>query len=344
MLKFTDNNLEKQLERCYARRSALINGEHQTAYRLFNGFYEGMPGFTVDIFGSSLVISDHNEIPGQFDPVVQSIQQYTLSKFPWLKAVLVKSRHAPAEQAQRGIQTHGEKLDDHIIENNVKYAIDLRLNQDSSFYLDTRNLRTWIRQNLEQKTVLNTFSYSGSLGIAACAAGAQRVIQTDINSSFFNLARKSYQLNKLHFRPSDLLEMDFFRMVDRFKTSQTLFDCVILDPPFFSISETGKIDLVNEYARLVNKVRPLVAHNGWLIAINNALFLKGSDLVAQIEDLCRSGYLKIEKFIAVPDDITGYPDTILNAPPVDPAPFNHPTKMMILRVTRKDQKSTTIHA
>jgi 23S rRNA (cytosine1962-C5)-methyltransferase len=38
----------------------------------------------------------------------------------------------------------------------------------------------------------------------------------------------------------------------------------------------------------------------------------------------------------VPPDCTGYPATRVSAPPVDPAPFNHPTKIAILRVRRKD--------
>jgi 23S rRNA (cytosine1962-C5)-methyltransferase len=37
----------------------------------------------------------------------------------------------------------------------------------------------------------------------------------------------------------------------------------------------------------------------------------------------------------VPADITGYPETIVSNPPVDPAPFNHPTKIAVLPVHRK---------
>jgi hypothetical protein len=39
--------------------------------------------------------------------------------------------------------------------------------------------------------------------------------------------------------------------------------------------------------------------------------------------------------IPVPEDFTGYPHTCLGSPPVDPAPFNHATKIAVLKVWRK---------
>jgi 23S rRNA (cytosine1962-C5)-methyltransferase len=120
------------------------------------------------------------------------------------------------------------------------------------------------------------------------------------------------------------------------RADQRLFDCVILDPPFFSSTEAGTVDLLGGATRLVNKVRPLIAHQGWLVVINNALFLSGKDFIAELEALCQNPYITIEQTIPIPPDITGFPDTIVTHPPTDPAPFNHPTKIAILRFTRKD--------
>ena len=72
-----------------------------------------------------------------------------------------------------------------------------------------------------------------------------------------------------------------------------------------------------------------------MVAINNALFLSGKDYYALLQDLCADGYLTIEELIPVPPDFTGYPDTMVGAPPVDPAPFNHSTKIAVLGVKRK---------
>jgi len=131
---------------------------------------------------------------------------------------------------------------------------------------------------------------------------------------------------------------DFFRVTGKFRNQNQLFDCVILDPPYFSTTEAGQIKLQKGTTSLINKVRPLVGHEGWLVVINNALYLSGKDFMAEIVSLCQSNYLEMESIIPVPADITGYPETIVNGPPVDPAPFNHPTKMVILNVFRKDKK------
>ena len=80
----------------------------------------------------------------------------------------------------------------------------------------------------------------------------------------------------------------------------------------------------------------MINDGGWLVAINNALFVSGRDYLASLETLCADGYLTLEEYIPVPVDITGYPETIQAAAPADPAPFNHSTKIAILRVRRKN--------
>ncbi|EKD88408.1 MAG: hypothetical protein ACD_34C00560G0001, partial [uncultured bacterium] len=114
-----------------------------------------------------------------------------------------------------------------------------------------------------------------------------------------------------------------------------LFDMVILDPPFFSVTEKGMVDQAKESHRLVNKVRPLLRDGGRIVAINNSLFLEGAEFMRSLEELGQDGFIEIEEIIPVPEDITGYPDTILRSPPIDPAPFNHPTKIVVLKVKRK---------
>ena len=85
------------------------------------------------------------------------------------------------------------------------------------------------------------------------------------------------------------------------KKQETLFDCVIMDPPFFSQTKAGQIDLQLESNRLIkNKVRPLVKHEGRLIVVRNALFLSGNEFIDQIETLCADGYMKIDKYYSCP--------------------------------------------
>jgi 23S rRNA (cytosine1962-C5)-methyltransferase len=323
--------LPSLLDKACASRAHLFDSRHESAFRLFNGFHEGDPNLALDVYGQTLVIHDYAETPNR--DAIFAVSEHVRNTLKWLRAGIVKSRHAKSPAERNGQLLFGGKPDAKIREHGVWYAIDLTMNRDASCYLDTRNLRKWLLDNARGKSVLNTFAYTGSFGAAAMAGGAGRVVQTDRSRQFLNLAKTSYALNGFPIRKADFLAQDFFPAVARFKSTKQTFDCVLLDPPFFSTTSRGKVDLVRESARLINKVRPLVNDGGILVAINNALYVSGRDYMQTLESLCRDGYLELRELIPVPEDFIGYGR--VGAPITDPAPFNHSTKIAILNVTRK---------
>ncbi|GIV63226.1 MAG: hypothetical protein KatS3mg045_0565 [Bellilinea sp.] len=335
--------LFSQVERALQARLPLMDEQHQTALRLFSGFYEGFPDVLIDLYATTLVIFNYHENPVVLRPVLIELQKWFIRQFPWITAVVHKTRSIRNMPSRLGVIRFGDErtLSTRIVEHGVQYAIHLRLNQDASFYLDTRNLRSWLKEHMAGKSVLNTFAYTGSLGAAALAGSARRVVQTDHNPRFLELARETYGLNGWPVNEEDFLIGDFFKVVDGLKRRKQLFDCVILDPPFFSTGFNGEIFLNEKTLPLLNKVRPLVAHNGVLIVVNNALYMSGTGLIRIIDELSQSGYLWLEEIIPIPEDVTGYPQTRVSPPPVDPSPFNHPTKIAILRVARKDRAPAT---
>jgi 23S rRNA (cytosine1962-C5)-methyltransferase len=331
----TGEQLLKLLEAALNARRDMVDPNHETAIRLFNGFYEGLPELVIDLLGRSLVFHNYARPPQTLEPALKTAHDYLLTKFPWVRAVLLKSRHADRQEMRRGELLSGGDLDRRIREHGVWYALDLRLNQDAGFYLDTRNLRRWALDHLQDKTVLNTFAYTGSLGVACLCAGARRVVQLDRSRKFLALAKASYRLNGIPAQKAEFLVGDFFQLTSRLRRNGELFDCVFIDPPFFATNSKGTVDLVKDSQHLVNKVRPLVSDGGWLVAVNNALFVSGTDYLRRLEGLCGDGYLSIEELLPVPADVTGYPHTHVSALPADPSPFNHPTKIAVLRVRRK---------
>ncbi len=309
------------------------------AFRLFNGFLEGCPDLAVDLYGRTLVLYDHAAEQKAGQPMLARAVHRLRERLPWVQAVIVKQREADQPEKRRGIVVYGKAPDTKVCELGVWYAIDLMLNRDASLYLDTRNLRGWAIDHLAGLSVLNTFAYTGSLGVAALAGGARRVAQLDLNRRFLDLARASYALNGFSVRQQDFLAGDFWQQINYLKRTGQLFDCVFVDPPFFSLTGRGRVDLASDYQRVINKVRPLVGHGGFLVAINNALFFSGAAYLQLLEQLCEDGYLAIETLVPVPADFTGFPETRVGLPPVDPAPFNHATKIAILRVRRKDLRA-----
>ncbi len=323
------------LEAALAARVNLFDSRHESAFRLFNGFTEGYSDLVIDIYARTLVVQNYADEPEQGKLLVQEVKEFLQNKLPWLRAGIVKTRDGRTQEEKRGTLLFGEKPDQKIKEHDIWYSIDLTMNRDASLYLDTRNLRKWITENMNDKSVANFFAYTGSLGVAALAGGASRVLQHDLNRQFLNVAKTSYTLNGYSIHNGDFISADFFEQVSKFKRTGETFDCIIIDPPFFSTTSKGRIDQERASQRIINKVRPLIKDHGYLIAINNALYVSGKEYMQTLESLCEDGYLKIRELISVPDDFAGYPETRSGNLITDPAPFNHSTKIAVLDVTRK---------
>lgn len=330
----TAEPLRALLERAVAAREPLLDERHQAACRLFSGFAEGCPQLVADLYATTIVLHNYADPPEDGRALVALARQALLARLPWVRAVVLKTRAGPPPQ-QQGQLVYGDAADRRVREHGVWYAVDITMNRDASLYLDTRNLRRWAIDRLRDKVVLNAFAYTGSLGVAARAGGAARVVQLDLSRRFLNVAKTSYTLNGFPIDKRDFLAGDFWPEVSRLKRAGARFDCVLLDPPFFAATTKGVVDLERNHARLINKVRPLIEDGGLLVAINNALFVSGATYMAELEALCADGYLSVEELIPVPEDFTGYPHTRIAAPIADPAPFNHATKIAVLRVRRK---------
>lgn len=321
------------LEKALASRAPILDPKNESAFRLFNGFTEGCPDLIIDIYAATAVIYNYASNPEDGAPLVQEAQQFLTASMPGLRTMLLKTRNSSKQEEKRGKLIFGTELDRKIKEHGVWYSINLTLNRDASLYLDTRNLRKWLIENIKGKSLLNTFAYTGSLGVAALKGEASRVVQIDLDRDFLNIAKTSYTLNGFPIQKGDFISRDFFEQVSNMKRNKTFYDCVIIDPPFFSTTPNGRVDQEKEGARLINKVRPLINDGGWLIAINNALYVSGSEYMQTLEELCKDGYLKVRELIPVPKDFTGYYP--VGSPITDPSPFNHSTKIAILDVRRK---------
>ena len=329
-----NHSRENLLSRALAARESLFEARRESAFRLFNGFLEGWPELAVDLYGRTLVLHDYAEVASEAN--IALARAFYQAHLPWIGAILWKARNAAAPEARRGVWLTEDAPDRKVREHGVWYALDLQANRDAGLYLDTRNLRAWELRHLQGQRVLNTFAHTGSLGVAARAAGASRVVHLDLKREFLNVAKTSYTLNGFPIQKADFLAGDFWPRISGMIQTDALFDCVLLDPPFFAATSKGVVDAEKNYARLINKVRPLIADGGRLVAVNNSLFVSGADYLAMLEGLCADGYLHIEELIPVAEDFTGTEATRVAAPVTDPAPFNHSTKIAVLRVRRKD--------
>lgn len=336
--------MEDWIDDAIARRAELVGEASKTphskkAFRLFDGFREGRPRFVLDVYGTTLVVFDHAEADAPREEP-EAVARIVMKKIPTLRTAVHKPKTARDAILRRGTVLIGEEADvcRAIEEDGVRYAVRLLLHHDASFYLDTRNLRSFVRASSAGKRVLNAFAYTGSVGVAARAGSAREVVQTDRSKSFLNVAKDSYALNGFAVERPAFIAGDFFDVAAKLRKKEELFDLVVLDPPLFSESARGRVDLESTFVRLVDKIRPLVADGGHLIVVNNALFVSGAELMRSVDTIVAQGYAKLERTIEVPDDCA--PPVKGIELPADPAPFNHATKIVVLGLTRRDGRTS----
>jgi 23S rRNA (cytosine1962-C5)-methyltransferase len=324
-----------------------------TALRLFDGPREGDPEApTIELFGRTAVIFDRRREEDSSEPVVAAAESLR-TLLPTLSTVVWKKKAS----FDRGTVVLGDEKDltRRIEEDGVRYAVRLLAHHDATFFLDTALLRRRLSrgrgpvsgaegslvedaspparslQEAGARRVLNLFAYTGSLGVAARAGGAT-VVHVDKSSEHLEQAKTSYAMNGFPVSRGDFRALDFFRAAAALRKSGDTFDTVILDPPPLSVGPTGTIDLQRGLLPLVNKVRPLVRNGGELVVVVNSLFCSGVDLLAQLEGATSDGYATIGSRIDVPRSCKA---PLVRALPSDPAPFEHPTKIVVLDVRKK---------
>src|SRR5690625_8020767 len=78
----------------------------------------------------------------------------------------------------------------------MKYVVNLNDGAMTGIFLDQRNVRKLIRDKYaKNKTVLNTFSYTGAFSVAALHGGAKKTINVDLAKRSKSLTAMQFQVN-----------------------------------------------------------------------------------------------------------------------------------------------------
>lgn len=235
-------NFRKQLQ--------LTDNTSTNCYRLCFGEGDGLPGFVIDYYNGTAVFQSHSIgmhlLKGEF---VKALQEIMGDK---LVAVYDKSEDTMPKQApikaingylwKRSEQTEHSTI---VLENNNKFLIDWEGGQKTGFFLDQRENRKLLGEYSKDKTVLNTFCYTGGFSVYAANMGAKEVHSIDISKKAIELTDKNIELNKIQNHQS--FAIDTF---DFLKNKENIYDIIVLDPPAFAKHQNVKHNAVMGYKRL----------------------------------------------------------------------------------------------
>ena len=233
---------EKKIREAVAARDGLL--ERTNARRILFGEADGLPGLIVDQYGDWLVtqfqaagVEAHRELIGRLLLEVTGARG-------------VYDRSDAATRRREGLEVRSEVLVGEtapdvieIVEDGVKYGVDVRVGHKTGFYIDQRESRLSAQRAAEEfrrrhgrgLRALNCFCYTGGFSLALLKGGAEEVVSVDSSEEALAMARANAERNGFTNRAEWLCE-DVFTCLRRLRGAGEKFDLVILDPPKFASS------------------------------------------------------------------------------------------------------------
>ena len=197
--KITPAFLESRIRSCWEYRKSVID---TSSCRLIFGEADFLPGLVVDKFSDVLVVESLALGIDRWKPLLLEYLKKALAE-DGIAIRGVYERSDAKVRLQEGMERCkgfiGEPFDTkvEILENGVRYQVDVKDGQKTGFFLDQKNNRAAIHRLCPGKRVLDCFTHTGSFALNAGIAGAESVLGVDASEFGVEQAKANARLNGL---------------------------------------------------------------------------------------------------------------------------------------------------
>jgi len=224
-----------RLTRALALRRSLQLRDVSSAMRLVHAESDGLPGLIVDRYADTLVIQVLSAgIEHWRETLADSLLELTDANRIYERSD-VEVRRLEGLPERTGL-LRGDQLPElvEIVENGIRFGVDLRQGHKTGFYLDQRENRALVRQLAAGRETLDAFCYTGGFTLNALAGGAATVTAVDSSTDALDQGRQNAALNQFAPDTIEWLEGDVFNVLRTFRDQARSFDLIVLDPPKFA--------------------------------------------------------------------------------------------------------------
>lgn len=275
------NFLEMRVRDAWEYRKTTVD---TSSCRIIFGEADFLPGLVIDKFSEVLVVQS---LAMGIDRMKQEIVQILceLLKNDGIIIRGVYERSDAKVRSNEGMERVkgfiGESFDTkvEIVENGVKYLVDVAEGQKTGFFLDQKYNRAAVARLCKGGRVLDCFTHTGSFALNAGASGAKEVIGVDSSELGVEQATENAALNGL----SDTVKFlcaDVFDLLPEYEKKGEQFDVVILDPPAFTKSRNSVKNAIKGYREINLRAMKLVKDDGYLATCSCSHFMT-PDLFAE---------------------------------------------------------------
>jgi 23S rRNA (cytosine1962-C5)-methyltransferase len=150
-----------------------------------------------------------------------------------------------------------------IIENGLKFIVDVEKGQKTGYFLDQQDNRRAIQHIVKDADVLGAFCYTGTFEIHAAHYGAKHVLGLDISEAAVQHARENAALNNL--KNISFQCVNAFDALKEWTKEGKKWDVVMLDPPSFTKTRENIQKAISGYKEINLRGMKLVKRGGFLV-------------------------------------------------------------------------------
>ena len=245
--------------------------------RVIFGEADFLPGLVVDKFADVLVVESLALGIDRFKGMIVGILKELMEE-DGIHIRGVYERSDAKVREQEGMERYkgfiGEPFDTkvEIMENGVRYYVDVRDGQKTGFFLDQKYNRRAVGKLCRDARVLDCFTHTGSFALNAGLCGAAHVTGVDASELGVNQARENAALNGLQDRV-EFVCADVFDLLPRLEKQGEKYDVVILDPPAFTKTRSCIKKAVKGYREINLRGMKLVKDGGYLATCSCSHFM-----------------------------------------------------------------------
>ena len=217
-----------------AARNALNLARDNNGMRLIHAESDALPGLIVDQYGDVLVMQIGSAGAERWRDTIADILQELCGPMCIYERSDSDSRALEGLELRNGVLRGTLPDNVEVVENGLRFNVDVAAGQKTGFYLDQRDNRALTGTLARDKDVLNCFCYTGGFSLYALRGGAKSVLSIDASGDALQIAADNLTRNGLDESRAEWLEADVFQALRTLRDQNRKFDLIILDPPKFA--------------------------------------------------------------------------------------------------------------
>ena len=262
------------------RRHFFAAGE---SCRLVFGEGDFLPGLTVDRYGPVLSVQISTlGMDRMREDIVAALQDAVHPRGIYERSDL-PTRQREGLESRTGLLL-GEVPDEIEMElDEMRFLVHPRAGQKTGMYLDHRFNRRALQPHARGRRVLDVFCNSGSFGLYALKAGAERCTGIEVSAECLELARRNAALNGLESR-CEWIEGNAFDHLKELDRKQERFGLIVLDPPAFTKSAKALEAAARGYKEINLRAFRLASPGGLIVTSSCSYHLGPEEFLGVLQD------------------------------------------------------------